>query len=70
MMDSVNRAEVGMVKHAAKRWSIEEKKRIIGETLVSGTSVAKVAQKHGAHVSQAYQGRKQYGKGCAEDSLG
>lgn len=49
-MDSANRAEVGMVKHATKRWSIEEKKRIVGETLASGTSVAKVAQKHGVSI--------------------
>jgi len=62
-MDSADRAEVGMVKHATKRWSIEEKKRIVGETLASETSVAKVAQKHGVHVSQVYQWRKQYGKG-------
>lgn len=49
-MESTNRTEVGMVKHATKRWSIEEKKRIVGETLASGTSVAKVGkQKHGVH---------------------
>jgi transposase len=62
MMESANRGEVGIVKHATKRWSIEEKKRIVGETLATGTSVAKVAQKHGVHVSQVYQWRKQYGK--------
>lgn len=62
-MDSSSRAEADMVKPAKKRWSIEEKKRIVAETLASGTSVAKVAEKHRVHVSQVYQWRKQYGKG-------
>jgi hypothetical protein len=37
MMESSSRAEVGMVKQAKKRWSIEAKKRIVAETLASGT---------------------------------
>ena len=53
MMDSANRVEEGMVKHATKRWSQEEKNRSLKRRGRAGTSVAKLTQKQGEHVSQA-----------------
>jgi hypothetical protein len=49
-MDSSKPASAGIVKNVKKQWSIEDKKRIVAETLAKGTSVGKVAWKHGVHV--------------------
>jgi len=70
MMDSSNRTavEAGAVKQSKKRFrSSEEKRRIVAATLTAGSSVARVAQEQGVHVSQIYDWRKQYGteKRCA-----
>ena len=65
-MDSSNRVvvEAGLAKRSKKRFrSAEEKRRIDEATLVAGTSVARVAQDHGVHVSQIYDWGKQYGTG-------
>lgn len=54
----VGRAERG------RRWrTVEEKRRIVEETLVRGASVAQVARLHGVNSNQVFQWRRQYRSG-------
>jgi transposase len=43
-----------------KRWSFEEKRRIVELTLVPGASVARVAQAEGVNVNQVFLWRRAY----------
>ena len=46
-----------------RRRSAEERRRIVEETLASGASVARVAQKHGVNANQVFQWRRLYRDG-------
>ena len=46
-----------------KRWSVEEKRRIVELTLVPGASVARVAQAEGVNANQVFLWRRAYQKG-------
>ena len=48
-----------------KRWrrSVEEKRRIVEETLAAGASVARVARRHAVNANQVFYWRKQYREG-------
>jgi transposase len=46
-----------------KRWSVEEKRRIVELTLVSGASVARVAQTEGVNANQVFRWRRAYRNG-------
>ena len=46
-----------------QRWTIAEKRRIVEETLVEGTSVARVARAHGVNANQVFYWRKLYQTG-------
>ena len=46
-----------------KRWSVEEKRRIVGLTLVPGASVARVAQAEGVNANQVFLWRRAFQKG-------
>lgn len=46
-----------------KRWSVEEKRRIVELTLVPGASVARVAQAQGVNANQVFLWRRAYQKG-------
>jgi transposase len=47
-----------------RRWhTVEEKRRIVEETLVSGASVSQVARMHGVNANQVFQWRRQYQAG-------
>jgi transposase len=50
------------VKKRQKR-SVEEKRRIIEETLVAGASVARVARRHAVNANQVFYWRKKYREG-------
>jgi transposase len=50
------------VKKRQKR-SVEEKRRIVEETLVAGTSVARVARRHAVNANQVFYWRKKYHEG-------
>ena len=43
-----------------RRWAVEEKWRIVEETLAAGGSVARVARAHGVNANQVFQWRRQY----------
>ena len=46
--------------------TVEERRRIVEETLVSGVSVAAVARRHGVNANQLFQWRKLYHSGLLE----
>ena len=46
-----------------RRRSIEEKRRIVEETLDAGASVARVAQRHAINANQVFAWRKSYREG-------
>jgi len=46
-----------------KRWSVEEKRRIVELTLVPGASVARVAQAEGVNANQVFLWRRAYRNG-------
>jgi transposase len=45
---------------ARRRWSDEEKRRLVAETLVPGETVHAVAQRHGVNTSQLFTWRKRF----------
>jgi transposase len=48
--------------------TVEERRRIVEETLVAGVSVAVVARRHGINANQVFQWRKLYQSGLLEPS--
>ena len=50
------------IKKRQKR-SVEEKRRIVEETLVAGASVARVARRHAVNANQVFYWRKKYREG-------
>ena len=46
-----------------RRRSIEEKRRIVEETLATGASVARVARRHAVNANQVFYWRKRYREG-------
>ena len=46
-----------------KRWTVEEKRRIVELTLVPGASVARIAQTEGVNANQVFLWRRAYRKG-------
>jgi transposase len=45
---------------ARRRWTDEEKRRLVAETLVPGATVHGVARRHGVNTSQLFTWRKQF----------
>lgn len=46
-----------------RRRSVEEKRRIVEQTLEAGASVARVAREHGVNANQVFAWRRQYRQG-------
>ena len=57
-----------MVKRVAqcRRRSVEEKRRIVEQTLEAGASVARVARTHGINANQVFSWRQKYRQGLLE----
>jgi transposase len=53
---------------ARQRRSIEEKRRIVEETLLPGASVSRVARRHDVNANQVFYWRKRYREGCLGES--
>lgn len=56
-------------REARRRRSIEEKRRIVEETLEAGASVARVARRHAVNANQVFYWRKKYREGRLGKSL-
>ena len=53
-----------------RRHSVEEKRRVVEETLEPGASVARVARSHGVNANQVFAWRRQYRQGLLERTNG
>jgi transposase len=63
-MDTSERISVETPKQITRRRrSVEEKRRIVEETLEAGTSVARVARRHAVNANQVFYWRKKYREG-------
>ena len=63
-MDTSEQTAVETPKQATRRRrSVEEKRRIVEETLVAGRSVARVARQHQINANQVFYWRKLYRQG-------
>ena len=63
MDTSEQRAIETVTQVKRRRRSIEEKRRIVEETLGAGASVARVAQRHAINANQVFAWRKRYREG-------
>src|ERR1700731_4708986 len=54
---------VGQGETTRRRWAVDEKRRIVEQTLAAGGSVARVARAHGGNANQVFQWRRQYRRG-------
>jgi transposase len=50
-------------REARRRRSVDEKRRIVEETLEAGASVARVARRHAVNANQVFYWRKKYREG-------
>ena len=55
---------VGLARSGRRRRSAEERQRIVEETLEAGSSVARVARRHGINANQVFQWRRLYRSGA------
>src|SRR5271167_263759 len=64
MTGSMDRVEVITSVQRRRRWSAEEKARIVQETYVPGVSVSLVARQHGIAPTQVFTWRRLYAEGA------
>src|SRR6267142_242528 len=63
-MDTSEQTTLETIKQTKRPWrSLEEKRRIVEETLESGASVARVARRHAVNANQVFYWRKKYREG-------
>jgi transposase len=63
-MDTSEQVEIETASNAKRRRrSVEEKRRIVEETLGAGASVARVARRHAVNANQVSYWRKKYREG-------
>jgi transposase len=63
-MDTSEQTTLEIIKQTKRRRrSLEEKRRIVEETLESGASVARVARRHAVNANQVFFRRKKYREG-------
>jgi transposase len=58
MVDGLERVEA--VSERRRYWTVEEKRRIVEQTLSSGLSVASLSRQHGVNANQVFYWRKLY----------
>jgi transposase len=49
------------VRRKRRSWSVEEKRRIVDESLEDGASIAEVARRHDLNANQLFTWRRQFG---------
>ena len=63
-MDTCEQPAIDIAKQEKRRRrSVEEKRRIVEETLEAGASVARVARRHAVNANQVFYWRKKYREG-------
>ena len=63
------RAEILVGPERRRRWSAEEKARIVAEAAVAGARVADIARQHGVSRGLIYTWRREASQGLARDGL-
>ncbi len=51
----------GSSKRPRRRWSVEFKRRVVGEAAAPGVSVSAVARRHDLNANQVFNWRRRYG---------
>ena len=64
MTGKIDRIEVITSVQRRRRWSVEEKARIVQETYAPGMSVSLVARQHGIQPNQVFTWRRLYAEGA------
>ena len=68
-MDTLEQSAIESAKQEKRRRrSVEEKRRIVEETLEAGASVARVARRHAVNANQVFYWRKKYREGRLGES--
>lgn len=65
MSEDMHRVEIITGRERRRRWSAEEKVRIVEETLTSGDSVSAVARRYGVGANLVYRWRRLMAEGGA-----
>ena len=60
-MTSNNVEDPASVKRRRRSWTLEEKRRIVEESLEEGASIAEVARRHDLNANQLFSWRRQFG---------
>jgi transposase len=68
--DSFRRVEVITGVGCRRRWSLEEKARIVAESLDPATTSSAVARRYGLHASQLFVWRQQLAASAAREAPG
>jgi transposase len=68
-VDTLEQSAIESAKQEKRRRrSVEEKRRIVEETLEAGASVARVARRHAVNANQVFYWRKKYREGRLGES--
>jgi transposase len=65
-MSDGNEEELAALRRKRRSWSLEEKRRIVDESLEDGASLAEVARRHDLNANQLFTWRRQFGVEPAE----
>jgi len=60
---AVKRVPEKGVETKRRRWSVEERRRVVEQTLVAGATVARVARAYGVNANQVFSWRRLYRRG-------
>jgi transposase len=58
---SGNDADSAALRRRRRSWSLEEKRRIVDESVEDGASIAEVARRHDLNTNQLFTWRRQFG---------
>ena len=58
---SGNDADPAALRRRRRSWSLDEKRRIVEESLEDGASIAEVARRHDLNTNQLFTWRRQFG---------
>ena len=58
---SGNDADPAALRRRRRSWSLDEKRRIVDESLEDGASIAEVARRHDLNTNQLFTWRRQFG---------
>lgn len=56
-----NDADPAALRRRRRSWSLDEKRRIVDESLEDGASIAEVARRHDLNTNQLFTWRRQFG---------